>query len=196
MKTKVLMLFLAAALLLSSQTVYGFRFSVGGFGGLNFPVAQDDAKMGTVFGAKVRIPLVPFVAAEPNFTYVKNGDAEILIDSDNWNTTMKRDAGKFTNFGLDVVFGKIMGHTGLNVYGIAGLSSSKYARDVSSVPDLSKIAYWGGLGLEYAINEQISIDFRGKLMVFAYDDGKGTGSRKNGILTFGLNYYMGQEVVK
>jgi hypothetical protein len=190
------MLFLAAIVLLSSQATYGFRFSVGGFGGFNFPVAQDDAKMGPAFGVRARIPLVPFVAAEPNFTYLKNGDAEILIDEDNWNTTMKRDAGKFTNFGLDVVFGKVMGHTGLNVFGIAGLSASKYARDVSSVPDLNKIAYWGGLGLEYAINEQISLDIRGKLMVFAYDDGKGTGSRKNGLLTFGVNYYMGQEVIK
>lgn len=189
MRTKLLVIVLLVTVAFCCQEANAFRFSVGGFGGFNFPVAQDDAKMGTVFGAKARIPIIPFIAVEPNFTLVKNGDAEFEITSPAWNTTMKREAGKFTTFGVDAVFGSVLGYTGLNVYGIAGISSAKYARDVDAIPDLTEIGYWLGLGLEYAINDQIAIDMRGKLLVFAYDD----GSRKNGIVTFGINYFFDME---
>lgn len=195
MKTKVLTFLLLLLLLASTDAAYGFRFNVGGFAGLNFPVAQDDAKMGTVFGLKTRLPLIPFIGVEPNFTYMKNGDAEIMIEAEGWNTTMRRESGKFTNFGVDVLFGSIMGRTGLNIYGIAGISSSKYARSVDAIPDLTKIGIWGGVGLDYGINSQWAVEVRGKVLVFPYDDGKDTGSRKNGILTVGLSYFIGQEGV-
>jgi opacity protein-like surface antigen len=186
-------LLLVLIVLLSTLPAYGFRFSVGGFGGFNFPVAQDDATMGTAFGAKVRIPVVPYVGLEPNFMQLTNGDAEVRIESEAWNTTMEREAGKFTSFGVDVVFGSILGHTGLNVYGIAGLSSSKYARETDAIPDLTEVGFWTGIGLDYAINEQVALELRGKLLIFPYDDGPNTGSRKNGMLTVGISYFIGQE---
>ncbi|MFH2056743.1 MAG: outer membrane beta-barrel protein [bacterium] len=190
MRTKAIMLTLALILLCAADAS-AFRFGVGGFAGLNFPVAQDDAKMGTVFGAKARVPLIPFVGLEPNFTYLKNGDAEVDIEDYNYGT-MTIKAGKFTSFGADLVFGSIMGTAGLNVHGIIGVSSATYARNVDAIPDISNLTYWLGLGFEYGVNEQVSLEFRGKLMVFPYDDGGDTGSRKNGMVTAGINVYLGE----
>lgn len=185
-------LLLALLLLLAcGGSASAFRFGVGGFGGLNFPVAQDDAQSGTVFGAKARLPIIPFIAVEPNFTLLQNGDATIEIEDYGYGS-MTLKAGKFTSFGADVVFGSIMGNTGLNVHGIAGISSSTYALDVDAIPDVSGVTYWLGLGVEYGINQQVSLEFQGKLMVFPYDDGGDTGSRKNGVVTAGINVYFGQ----
>jgi hypothetical protein len=190
MRTKALLLMLVLIMVCASSAS-AFRFGVGGFAGLNLPVAQDDATMGTVFGAKARIPLIPFIGLEPNFTYMKNGDASIEIGAP-YNETMEREAGKFTSFGADLVFGSVLGNTGLNVHGLVGASSVTYARDTDAIPDLSNITYWLGLGVEYGINEQISLEFRGKLMVFPYDEGNDTGSRKNGVVTAGVNIYLGE----
>ena len=190
MKTKALLLMLVLIMVCASSAS-AFRFGVGGFAGLNLPVAQDDATMGTVFGAKARLPLIPFIGLEPNFTYLKNGDAEIDIKAFG-HGTMTREAGKFTSFGADLVFGSILGGTGLGVHGLAGVSSATYAREAEAISDLSNITYWLGLGVEYGVNDQVSLEFRGKLMVFPYEDGGDTGSRKNGVVTAGVNIYLGE----
>jgi opacity protein-like surface antigen len=178
-------------LLLSLSSAHAYRVGVGGFGGLNIPLAQDDAKSGTAYGAKVRITLIPMIAVEPNFTYMANGDAESEIESYDYGT-QEREAGEFTSFGIDLIFGSVNGFTGLNVYGIGGISSSKFAREADAIPDLTSMSYWFGLGLEYSVTDQISLDFRGKVLVFPYDDGNDTGSRKNALVTVGLNYYFGE----
>lgn len=190
MRAKAIVLALVL-ILICATNASAFRFGVGGFGGFNFPVAQDDVKMGTVFGAKARLPLIPFVGIEPNFTLMQNGDGEVDVEEYNYGT-QTIVGGKFTSIGADVVFGSIMGTAGLNVHGIVGFSSATYARDVDAIDDLSNITYWLGLGFEYGINEQISLEFNGKLMVFPYDDGGDTGSRKNGIVTAGINVYLGE----
>ncbi|MCC6964318.1 MAG: outer membrane beta-barrel protein [candidate division Zixibacteria bacterium] len=186
---------LAVCLLAVSTSAHAFRFSVGAFGGLNMPIAQEDTESGTVFGVKGRVPLIGFLAVEPNFTYVKNGDAEVEVGG-NWNETMTHQGGKYNSFGVDLVLGNVLGYKGFGMYGIFGLSSAKFQKD--GIPDLTKSTYWLGLGFEYSVTDQISVDFRGKAFIFPYEDDTENApnpdlktSRKNGMVTVGLNYYFG-----
>lgn len=191
LKAKVLVALMCVIML--STSGYAFRFSVGGFGGLNIPVAQEDTESGTAFGAKARIPLMGSIAIEPNIMFAKNGDASYDVEG-GWNETMTHEGGKYTSFGVDLVFGGIMGYKGLGAYGILGLSSSKFEK--KGIPDLTKGTYWFGLGFEYGFTDQISLDIRGKAFIFPYKDESNPntddkGSRKNGLVTVGLNYYFG-----
>lgn len=192
MKLRIVVLILLLTFVMAAPMANAFRFSVGAFGGLNLPIAQEDTKSGTVMGLKARIPVTTFVAVEPNYTYLKNGEGEVKVETLG-DITMKRDGGKFTTFGLDVVFGSVSGYKGFNAYGILGVASAKFAKD--GLPDLTKGSLWLGVGFEYGVTDNISLDFRGKALIFPYkdDDYKDgdTGSRKNGIITVGLNYYFG-----
>jgi hypothetical protein len=143
-------------------------------------------------GLKARIPLTTFLAVEPNFTALKNGDGEVTVERLG-SVKMTREGGKFTTFGVDLVVGGVSGYKGFNAYGLVGVASAKFAK--KGVPDLSKGSLWLGVGFEYGITEFLSAEFRGKALIFPYKDdsyGKGdTGSRKNGTITLGLNYYFG-----
>jgi len=192
MKFRIALLILLLSVVMFSPMAQAFRFSVGAFGGMNLPVAQEDTKSGTVMGLKARIPLTTFLAVEPNYTYLKNGDGEVKVGSLG-DITMTRDGGKYSTFGIDVVFGGVSGYKGFNAYGILGVASAKFAK--KGLPDLTKGSLWLGVGFEFGITDYLSVDFRGKGLIFPYKDdsyGKGdTGSRKNGAITIGVNYYFG-----
>ena len=50
-------------------TAMASDISVGVVGGLNMPIAQDDAGTGSLFGAKLRIAANSFLAVEPVLTF-------------------------------------------------------------------------------------------------------------------------------
>jgi hypothetical protein len=192
MKFRIALLILLLSVVMINPMAQAFRFSVGAFGGLNFPIVQADAKSGTVMGLKARIPVTTFLAVEPNYTYLKNGDGEVKVTRLG-DIPMTRDGGKYGTFGIDVVFGGVSGYKGFNAYGILGVASAKFAK--KGLPDLTKGSWWFGVGFEFGITDYLSADFRGKTLIFPYKDadyGNGkTGSRKNGTVTVGLNYYFG-----
>ncbi len=191
MKLRIFLLTLLAAMFLIHPLAQGFRFSVGAFGGMNLPIAQSDTKSGTAMGLKARIPIMTFIAVEPNYTYLKNGDGQVSVE-DGWNTTMKREGGKFTSFGIDLAIGGVSGFKGFNAYALLGIASAKYAK--KGLPDMTKGSYWLGVGFEYGITDFLSAEVRAKGLIFPYKDdaySKGdTGSRKNGVISLGLNYFF------
>lgn len=192
MKFRVVLVLLLMSIAMMYPAAQAFRFSAGAFAGLNFPIAQEDTKSGTVMGLKARIPLTGFLAVEPNYTYLKNGDAEVKVET--WeNTTMKREGGKFSSLGVDLAIGGVSGYRGFNAYGILGISSATFAK--KGLPDLTKGSYWFGVGFEYGVTDFLTIDVRGKALIFPYKDDSykdgDAGSRKNGIVTIGLNYFFG-----
>ena len=192
MKFRIVPVLLLMLIVMMYPMAHAFRFSAGAFAGFNFPVAQQDTKSGTVMGLKARIPFTTFLAVEPNYTYLKNGDAEAKVES--WgNTTMKHEGGKFNTFGVDLAIGGVSGYQGFHAYGILGIASAKFAK--KGIPDLTKGSYWFGLGFEYGVADFLSLEVRGKALIFPYKDDANTkadtGSRKNGIVTIGLNYYFG-----
>ena len=193
MRLKVMSIIILIAVLAGGSTAHAFRFGIGGFAGANMPIGQEDARMGPAFGIKVRIPLVPFVGIEPHFIYLKNGEAEIGIKHDYWNDTpQKTDGGKYTTFGVNLVFGSITGNAGLNFYGVFGVSAATFNKHDGAIPNLSRASYWTGLGVEYGINDAFTVDFHAKFLFFPYKGDSKTVSRKNGIVTIGVNYYIGE----
>ncbi|TFH64229.1 MAG: hypothetical protein E4G91_06485, partial [Candidatus Zixiibacteriota bacterium] len=80
MKFRIVLLILLLSVVMISPAAQAFRFSVGAFGGLNLPSAQEDTKSGTVMGLKARIPVTTYLAGEPNYTYLKNGDGEAKVE--------------------------------------------------------------------------------------------------------------------
>ncbi|MCK4656155.1 MAG: porin family protein [candidate division Zixibacteria bacterium] len=168
-------------LLFSSVNAAPMRISAGAFAGMNLPIAMDDVTSGAIYGFKARFTLLPKIGIEPNVVFSTYGDAEAEV----YGEIQSRDGGKITSFGVDAVLGGIQGIAGLSIYGIVGFGSSKWSRD--GIDDVSEIAYYLGLGVEYALPQSISIEVRAKAQIIPHED----GSYKNGIVTAGLNYYFG-----
>jgi opacity protein-like surface antigen len=157
------------------------RISAGAFAGMNLPIAMEDVTSGAIYGFKARFTLLPGIGLEPNLVFSTYGDTEAEV----YDEMQSRDGGKITSFGIDAVLGGIQGNPGLSIYGIAGIGSSKWSKE--GIDDVSEVAYYLGLGIEYAFPQSISIEVRAKAQIIPHED----GSYKNGIITAGLNYYFG-----
>ena len=110
-------LMLALCLLLLSQVASsqtpGIKLGVGVFGGLNYPLVQNDQASGTVFGFKGRVKLA-IITLEPNVAFAKYGSPDIagVIDDP--------EGSKMTSFGLDALLGSPVGGPGLAVFVVRG----------------------------------------------------------------------------
>jgi len=176
----LLVLGIISLILASATSLSATQLSVGGFAGLNLPVAMDDVKMGMAYGFKARIALMPSVGIEPNFMIASYGEGEAEV----YDETYTRDGGEITSFGVDIVFGGISGKKGASFFVAGGIGSSKWSRD--GIDDVTEMSFNLGVGMEYGVAEMISIELRAKAMVIPHDD----GSYKNGMITGGLNYFF------
>lgn len=174
----MLMLFLLGA---SSAAAAG-KFSVGGFAGLNIPLAQEDMGNGTLFGVKGRITLLPFLGVEPNFVFSKYGDK----DHDVNGVTMTRKGGEITSFGVDAVFGTFSGFSQTRFYGLVGINSNTLKRD--ALPDQTRMGLSFGAGIEFLPADVFGIELRARIHSISLDGG---GGRNNLELSAGLNYHFG-----
>jgi len=159
------------------------KFSIGGFAGLNLPVAQDDAKSGALFGAKARILLLPFMGIEPNFSFAKYGGKDVEVRG----KTFPGEGGDITSFGVDIVFGTMSSFSNMKFYGLAGISANTYKRE--GIPDESGLGLAFGTGFEFFPTEILSLEIRAKYHSIKV----GEGGRPHLELSGGLNYYFGIE---
>ena len=179
MKTKILAIFLAIALTSSAFAVSDI--AIGPFFGMNIPIANKDAKSGSMFGLQARFSPMPLVAIGGHFQSRKFGDPseDFFYGSDT------KDGGKISSIGLDAYIGKTAG-TGANIYFMASLGSYKWKRDNQA--DVSKMAYQFGPGLEIVLPMGIGIE--GKALLEVAPTGN-SGSWKNFIWSVGANYHFG-----
>ena len=166
-----------------SSTASARRFSVGAFGGLNIPIAQDDTKSGALFGAKVRIPLLPFLALEPNFATAQFGGKDVEVPG----KSFPRDGGNFTSFGADLLIGSMSGMSKMRFYGLAGINSNNYSRQ--DIEDETGLGLALGTGFEFFPTEILSLELRAKYHAIKLGD----GGRSHLEVSGGLNYYFGKE---
>lgn len=181
---KVICLIIVALFVAGSSSVaMAGKFSIGAFGGLNIPLAQDDAQSGALFGAKGRILLLPYLGVEPYFAMAKykGKDAEAREE------TFTLGDGDITSFGADVVLGSISGLGKTKFYGLVGINSNTYKRD--RVPDESGLGLAFGGGVEFFPTEMVSLEFRAKYHPIKLGD----GGRVHLELSGGVNYYFGPE---
>jgi hypothetical protein len=157
------------------------KFSLGGFGGVNFPIVQEDSEIAGIAGFKARATFFPFLGVEPNFTYIRQGG----ITWDVEGTDMDREGGDLYSYGADLVLGSfdsVKEFYWYFIFGLYGNSMKRLGRE-----DLSKFGLNLGFGLEILPSNVMGIDFRTKTQIITIDG----GSRKNILVTAGLNYYFG-----
>jgi hypothetical protein len=146
------------------------RFAIGGYGGYQWPIAQDDADPGELFGIKGKVALGSIIELEPNVTWIKNGDT---TTSSGGNVP----APEVISFALNanLLLGSIFNFTG----GIGWASV-----DVPSSGSENKFAGNFGIGVEIPIGP-LAIDISPRVLVINTESG---ASRKHGLLMAGLNY--------
>lgn len=157
------------------------KFSLGGFGGVNFPIVQEDSEIAGVGGFKARATFLPYLAVEPNFTYIRQGG----ITLDDFDVEMDREGGDLYAIGADLVLGSFDSVKEFYWYFIFGLYSNSMRR--VGREDLNKFGLNLGFGLEILATNELGIDFRTKAQIITIDG----GSRKNIQVTGGMNYYFG-----
>lgn len=180
---KIICLVLFAVFLAGSPGIASAgKFSIGGFVGLNIPVGQQDVGNGTLFGAKGRILLLPFLGVEPNFVFSEYGDKEHDVDG----VTMTRKGGEMTSFGADAVVGTLSGFSQARFYGLVGVNSNTTKRE--GLPDQTRLGVAFGAGLEFLPSDMFSLEVRARIHGIRLEGG---GGRDNLELSAGLNYYFG-----
>jgi len=173
---------LGLVIALPISDAHAVKLGGGAFVGMNMPVGMEDVTMSMMYGFKARVILKPAIGIEPHFIIAKYGDGEAEV----YGEIMTRDGGKITSFGVDFVLGGIGGDPGFSAYGILGLGSAKWVR--SGLPDLSKMNWRAGFGMEYGFTEMISLDVRSVAQIITNEG----GTYKNLGVTAGLNFYLSQ----
>jgi len=184
MKKIVCLSMMALFLVGASSVASAGKFSIGGFAGLNIPIAQEDMGNGTLFGAKGRILLLPFLGVEPNFVFSKYGDK----DHDILGGAQTREGGDITSFGVDAVIGTFSGFSKARFYGILGINSNTFKWE--PFEDQTRLGLSFGTGIEFLPSDIFSIEVRARVHTISLEGG---GGRNNLELTAGLNYYFGPE---
>ncbi|NIM97089.1 MAG: outer membrane beta-barrel protein [candidate division Zixibacteria bacterium] len=180
---KLIFLTLLASLVAGSPSIAAAgKFSIGGFVGLNIPVGQQDVGNGTLFGAKGRIVLLPFLGIEPNFVFSEYGDKEHDVDG----VTMTRKGGEMTSFGADAVVGTLSGFSQARFYGLVGVNSNTTKRE--GLADQTGLGVAFGAGIEFLPSNMFSLEVRARIHGIRLEGG---GARNNLELSAGLNYYFG-----
>jgi hypothetical protein len=168
---------------LSSADAAG-PIGIGVGGGLNLPVAQDDAGSGFLYGARLRIGVASFVAVEPCLSYFRQGDSEV----ETHGQSVVLDGGQSTALGLNLIIGSVGPPGGMRVYGVIGLAS--HAMKQEGADDQNRLAISLGPALEAGVGPSLALGLEARLHMISLDGG---GARKNIGLSGGLIYYLGRQ---
>jgi hypothetical protein len=180
MRTTVIICILA--LLMSSVAMaQAPKIGLGVYGGLNYPVGQDDQAGGTIFGVRAKIKALPIITLEPQISFTSFGEPEMD------EITLGLDGSKVNAYGIDATIGAPFGGKGFAMFGVVGAGFYKYKRDQTSQDD-TNLGWSAGLGFSIGLMPMASVDARGQAYVVPYDEG---GSKKSVSVTVGLNYFFG-----
>jgi hypothetical protein len=99
---KILLALCALLLLAQAPMAVVPSLGAGAFGGMHFPIVQDDQGSGSTFGIRGIVQIMPSLSAEPNVTFSKYGEPDFGIVG----VTNDLEGSKVTSFGVDALFGK------------------------------------------------------------------------------------------
>ncbi|NOT34482.1 MAG: hypothetical protein HOP12_09965 [Candidatus Eisenbacteria bacterium] len=153
----------ALAIALAAGTAGATSVSVGAFGGLSFPVLNDQAERGTLYGVRVPVNLLPLLTVEPYYAQSALGD----LEEEFGGLAFTRDGGDLTSFGANVLlsFGGP-----IRFYPFGGIGQFKIEREGSE--SLEEMGYSFGLGLGIGLPAVpgLSIDVRGEMTMIPTDE--------------------------
>lgn len=177
MKRTIVLAVLALAFTAGTAQAQSIGIGIQPYGGLSYPIIQDDTGSGPVYGLRVPVKLIPMFTLEPYYltSNLGEGEEEIL------GIKYKRQGFDHTGFGLNAMLGSV-GGTGIRFYPFAGIGSHKLERD--NYPEIKETAYNFGMGLGIGATPKISVEIRGELNMVVTGD----TSRKFANATVGLNY--------
>lgn len=181
MKKSILTFSAILFLFISTSSASATEFGIGGFAGINIPLAQEDVGNGILYGAKAKIQLLPVLGLEPNFVYSKYGDKAL-------EDVGTREGGNITSFGADLVLGNPVGFSRGRFFTLFGVSSNKLKRE--GLSDQTQLGLSFGTGFEFLATDVLGIEVRARLHGISLEGG---GGRNNLQLSGGLNYYFGQD---
>jgi hypothetical protein len=168
---------LAAVLATSAARAGTITVGAGVFGGMSFPVLQDDQGQGSLFGARLPVRLLPLLAVEPFFTTSALGD-KTLEAAPGFSVT--REGSNVTTYGVNAMlpFG-----TKTLLYPYVGIGSVTFERTAERETFTS---YDLGLGLGFTVMPKFALDLRGELQAAV----NGETSRKMFNVTLGASYAL------
>lgn len=166
-----------AALVLAGGTAHAASIGVGAFGGMSFPILQDDADNGSLFGVRFPVHVVPLFAVEPYWASSSLGDKTVDLGG---GLTVTRQGFDVKAYGVNAML-----TTGgpVQFYPFVGIGSSKLSRTGS---DQTLTTYDFGVGLGLSPIPKLSVQVRGELDA-AVDNG---ASRKFANVTVGASYAL------
>jgi hypothetical protein len=177
MKRTIVLAVLALAFTAGTAQAQSIGIGIQPYGGLSFPIIQDDTGSGPLYGVRVPVKLIPMFTLEPYYLTSDLGEGSVDIGGIEY----KRQGFNHTGFGLNAMLGSV-GGTGIRFYPFAGIGSHKLERD--NYPEIKETAYNFGMGLGIGATPKISVEIRGELNMVVTDD----TSRKFANATVGLNY--------
>jgi hypothetical protein len=152
---------------------------IGAYGGVSYPINQDDVSKGPLYGLRLPLKIVPMITVEPYYLTSHLGDGEETIAG----VKYPREGFDHTGYGVNAILGMPLGMAfGLHPY--AGIGSHKLERAGS--PEIKETAYNFGLGMGIGALSKISLQIRGELNMVMI----GTKSRKFANGTVGLTYSL------
>jgi len=175
-----LSLALAISLIVSGQ-VFAAKIGVGAFWGKNIPIVQQDASVDKLWGMKLILVPLSFVAIEPNFTYSGMGQASINLGG----ISQIRDGGQIKSWGIDLLLGNFNSKF-FHFFILGGIAASSIQKE--NLPDLNSTGYTGGLGFELTPVKSVGIEAMAKAALIPLQEG---GAKDNLGISGGINFYFG-----
>jgi len=176
---RIVLLALVALLIATTAAQAGpIGLGVGAFGGLSWPILQDDVSRGSVFGVRVPVKALSMLTFEGYYEKSSLGDAEEEIGG----VTYTREGFDHTGIGVNAVFGS--GGLGAGFYPYVGIGSHQLTR--TGTDDIKDTAWNFGLGYGIKAGAKLSVQIRGELNMIVTGD----TSRKFGNATAGLTYSL------
>lgn len=165
-----------ALLAVSAGTAGAGGIGIGAFGGMSFPIVQEDVSQGSLMGLRFPVTLVPLVTVEPYWASGSLGNKDQTVGG----FTYTREGFDESAFGLNAML-----TTGgpVQFYPFVGLGRTKLER---SGFDRSLTTYNAGFGVGFAPVPKLSVHVRGEFQM-AVD---GDASRKFGNVTLGASYAL------
>jgi len=166
---------IVAALLAPAARAGTIGVGGGVFGGMSFPVLQDDQGQGSVFGARIPVRLANMFAVEPFYSTSALGDKTIETSP---GFSVTREGSDVTSYGINAMFPF---GTKTLLYPYGGIGSAHFER---SGEDETFTSYDVGLGLGVTLIPKLMLDVRGELQMAS----SGETSRKMFNVTLGATY--------
>lgn len=166
---------LAVALAVAGPARAG-SIAVGAFGGMSYPVLQDDTGHGPLMGARLSVRVVPFVTLEPYYGSSSLADKVTSVAG----TDYVRQGFDQKIWGVDL----LLASSGpLAFYPVVGVGQTKLSR---AAYDQTFTTYNAGAGLGLAVVPRLTFHVRGEANVVS----DGQTSRKFASATAGLTYSL------